>query len=156
MVDGTPKVTNDCVRRCPGVPKRSSGILQGVTRVTGCSKCHGLGRVGSGQKVFKISRVESGRVKDVFKSRGSGQVGSGRVKISRIGSSRVGLGTFRISRVGLGHDPRKTGNSRVGPALPASFFLLTRGSDPRIRPAGLLSETFRVPPPKGFSRINTQ
>ena len=63
-------------------------IAEGVPRVTGCSKCRGSGRVGSGQKVFKIShgsggvkrfsnlagRVRSGQ--KFFKYHGSGQVGS--------------------------------------------------------------------------------
>ena len=39
-------------------------------RVSGCSKCHGTGRAGSGQEVFKIPPVGSGQ--DVFKSCGSG------------------------------------------------------------------------------------
>ena len=55
-------------------------------------KITGSVRVGSGQEVFKISRVESGwvwssRVKG-FKYHGSGQE------------------AFKSSRVGSGHDPR--------------------------------------------------
>ena len=59
------------------------------------------GRVGSGQENFKISRVGSGRVGRFSKSRGSGRVGSRRLKIlaGRIGSGQDGS---KFSRVGSG------------------------------------------------------
>ena len=43
--------------------------------------------VGSGQEVFKISRGRSGQ--EVFKSHGSGRVGSKMFEISRVVSGRV-------------------------------------------------------------------
>ena len=75
------------------------GNKSGLSRVTGCSKCHGSGRVGSGSKYhesgrvgskyFQISRVRSdlaksfsnltgwvGSGQEFFKYHGSGQVGS--------------------------------------------------------------------------------
>ena len=80
-----------------------AGNFQGFSRVTGCSKFHGSGRVGSGQEVFKITRVGLGRIKrfsniagrvrsgqELIKSHGSG-IGSGQdfFQISRVGSGRV-------------------------------------------------------------------
>ena len=48
------------------------------------------GRVGPGQEVFHISRVESGGIPCSWV--GSGRVGSGRVGSGRVGSGRVGSG----------------------------------------------------------------
>ena len=102
-----------------------TSLTRPVDRVTWCSKCHGSGRIGSGQEVFKISDG-SGRVG----SRGFqiSWVGSGRVKTFSNLTGRVGSGqeVMKISRVGSGHDSREAGHSRVGPALPASCFLLTQ------------------------------
>ena len=68
----------------------------------------------------------------LFKYHGPGRVGSGRVNnFSNItGKVRSGVEVMESSRVESGHDPRETGHSPVGPALPARCFLLTRGSDP--------------------------
>ena len=98
----------------------------------------GSGWVGSGR--IGSDRVGSGRVESIRV--GSGPVGSGRVGSGRVGSGqevsksrgsgRVGSRCFEISRVGSGHDPRDTGHSRVKPPLPAGYFCLTRGSNPRI------------------------
>ena len=85
-------------------------------RVRNCSKAHGSGRVGS--RGFQIWWVGSDRVKDV--SNLPGRVGSGQE-------------VMKGSRVESDHDPRETGHSRVGSASPVSCFLLTRGSDPRVR-----------------------
>ena len=61
------------------------------------------GRVGSGQEDFKISRVGSGRVRRLSKSRGPGRIGSRHFEIlaGRVGSVRVK--TSRNSR-GSGRD----------------------------------------------------
>ena len=71
---------------------------------------------GSGQEVFKISRVMSGSGPEIFKSRGSGLIGSDRVNHSSNPTGRVGLGqeVMKNSWVGSGHDPRESGHSRVG------------------------------------------
>ena len=73
-------------------PEKKTGFFAGhdptrVSRVTWCSKCHGLGRVGSGSVQTLTGRVGSGQ--EVSKSRGSGQVGSRVFQISRVGSGRV-------------------------------------------------------------------
>ncbi|CAM9124236.1 unnamed protein product, partial [Laminaria digitata] len=100
---------------------------------------------GSGQELFKISRVGSGRVKrvrnitgrvgsgqEVLKYRGSGRVGSRFFQISRVGLSWV-IGGFQISRVGSGHDPRDTDHVTGRATLTREFF----SSDPRTGPADL-------------------
>ena len=134
-------------------------VLSRVFR--GSWSCHG---------VFKTSRVGSESVQNLrgwvgsgqerFKSRGSGQVGSKGFLISRFGSGPVkekkkltGQVTstqeaMKSLRIGSDHDPRETGHSRVGPAWPASCFLLTRGSDPRIRLADPTLKPFPLSYPK--------
>ena len=87
-------------------------MMRPAGRATGCSNCHGSGRVGSGSA--QNSRVESGRVKR-FSSL-AGRVWSCQEFFKSHGSGRVGSIMFQISRVGSGHDPRETGRSRVGPA----------------------------------------
>lgn len=73
-----------------------------------------MGRVGSGQEVFKARG--SGQVGPKTLN-STGRLGSGRVKNSALQTSRVGSGqeVMRISRVGSGHDPREMGHSWVGP-----------------------------------------
>ena len=76
-----------------------------------------MSRVESGQEVFKISRVESGRVErfsnlvgrvrssqDFFEPHGSGRVKS--FQISRVESGRVGSRSFQNSWVGSGRVKR--------------------------------------------------
>ena len=70
------------------------------------------GLVGSGQEVFEISWVGSGRV-------GSGRVGSGRVGSGRVGSGRVGsgrVGSVRSGRVRSG----RVGPPRCNPVQPGA------------------------------------
>ena len=115
---------------------QSSRVKSGQVK-GGASKL--TGRVGSGQKAFKISRIGSGRV-------GSGRVGSGRFR--RI-AGRVGSGkwrcwnlTGRSGRVGSGQEVLKFhGSGRVG----SGRVILTR-SDPRenIRLAGDPAEVLRI------------
>ena len=55
---------------------------------------------GLGQEAFKLSRLESGRIRRCSKSlgpgrAGPGRVGSGRVGSGRIGSDRIGSGPIR-------------------------------------------------------------
>ena len=76
-----------------------AGNFQGFSRVTGCSKFHGSGRVGSGQEVFKITRVGLGRIKRF--SNIAGRFRSGGFQTSRIGSGRE---VTKSSRIGSGHD----------------------------------------------------
>ena len=121
-------------------------IGHGLTRGSGqehFDKCHGSGRLGtggvrtftgwvkSGQKVYKISRVGSGRsdLTKIISRVGSGRVGSGAVWIfayrispvgldqngnknltRRVGSGRVGSGRVGSGRVGSG----RVGSGRVG------------------------------------------
>ena len=83
-------------------------------------------RVGS--REFPISRVGSGRIKNVSKLTGrvfsdqelfisdeSDQVGSGQsnFQISGGGSSQEAM---KSSQIESGNDPRETGHTRVGPA----------------------------------------
>ena len=71
-----------------------------------------VGRVGSSEQAFKISRVGSGGIEsgqEVLKYRGSGRVGSGQVrsagfKTSPVGSDRIGSGRVKISRNLCGSD----------------------------------------------------
>ena len=140
VVKSRSKNETKSIQGFPRVTTRPAG------RVTWCSKCHGSGRVR------KCSNSH-GSGQEVLKSRRSGQVGSRLLQISRVGS---GQEVTKISRVGSGHDPREAGHSRVGPALPVSCFRLTRGSDPRIRPADPTLESLPALLPKGFSRTNTQ
>lgn len=117
-------------QRCSRVMTRPAG---GILR---CSKCDGSGRVGSGQEVVRWDQ-------DVFKSRGSGQVGQEVMKRSRVGS---------------GNGPRKTTHSRVGPKKKMDRELFS--VDPRVGPAHPsrgtdTSKTSRFLL-KGFSRTNTQ
>ena len=116
-------------------------MVRPAGRVTWYSKCHGSGWIGSGSVQNLTGRV--GLVQEVFKPRGSGQVGSGQE-------------TLKSSRVGSDHEPREAVHSRVGPAWPASCFLLNRGSDTRIRLAGPILESLPAVLPKGFIRTNTQ
>ena len=151
-------------RKRPIPGGNSQGCSRVVTlpagRVMRCSKIHGSGQVGSRSARNLMGRVGLGQ--KVCKSRGLGQVGSLFFRKSRVGSSRVKrfpnladrVASGRVkkfsnlpgrvkldqevtkgSRVGSGYDPRETGQLRVGLAQPASCFPLTRGSDPRIRPA---------------------
>ena len=84
-----------------------------------------MSRVGSGQEVLQISRVGSGQ--QVFKSRGSGRVGSRGFQISGVGSGRANRFSNLPGRVRSGHEefkmPRVTmtrelffADARVGPA----------------------------------------
>ena len=71
-------------------------------------------RVGSGQNIFRISRVGSGRVRRFSKSRGSDRVGSRRLDIlaGRVGS---GQDVSKFSRVGSDQ------LTRPEPTRPARF-----------------------------------
>ena len=94
----------------------------GSGRIRRCSKCHGSGRVGSGQAIFKfhgsarggsrgfqISRVGSGRFMRCFKCHGSGRIMTREIRVTR----------------GSGHnDPRVVFDRPAG---------RTRGSGPLIR-----------------------
>lgn len=82
---------------------------------------------GSGQDVFKISQVRSGR--EVFKSHGSvgigsGWVGPGDCQISRFGS---GQEVIKILRAGPGHEVIKV--SRVGYPDPRALSLPVNSPD---------------------------
>ena len=101
-------------------PTRGPRIETG--RLNGCSKPHGLGRVGSGSirtltvwvgsgpvgsgRVgsggFQISPVEPGRTGRCSHCMGSGRFGSGRVGSGPVGSGRVGSGRVRSGAVGSG------------------------------------------------------
>ena len=133
-------------------------IFQGFSRVTGCSKCHGSGRVESGSVQYLSGRVASGQ--EVIKSRGSGRVGSGRVKRFSYLAGRVGSSQHIFTPVTRGsgqHDLQKHLAGHAGRAsMTCQMFLLTRGSDPRIRLAGPTRRTFPAFLRKGFSRTNTQ
>ena len=86
------------------------------TRVSRVNQ-NAAGRVRSGQEVFEISRVGSARVNQVFQSRGSGRVGSGRLNsVSKL-AGRVGSRSFHNlpGQVGSGRDTSKF--SQVGSGL---------------------------------------
>ena len=105
--------------------RRRLTCLQGFSRV----KTLPAGRV---RKVSKC--CGSSRVRRCSKCRGSGRIGS---TISKL-AGRVGSRGFSnlVGRVGSDHDPRDTDHSRVGSTVTRELFRLTRGSDPRIWPAG--------------------
>ena len=130
-------------------PTRGSGqeglkIPQvGSGRVKRCSKCHGSGRVGS--TTFQISRVGPGRIKRF--SNITGRVGSGPEVFKSRGSGRVGSWPVRYGSL-AGRDPMTrelfSADPRVGPADLArgSVFLQTdsclpegHSLDPRVLPS---------------------
>ena len=98
----------------PRVLENFRVFLRVMTRpagqVTGCSKCHGSVRVGSGRVQTFTGLVVSGQ--EVFKSRGSGQVGSRLLQISRVGSGQDFFKSHGSGQVGSKGDEKLTGRVR--------------------------------------------
>ena len=73
-------------------------------RVTGCSKCHGLGPVGSRSVQNLTGRVGSGRVKEF--SNIKGRVRPSQEVMKARGSGEVMTREKRVTRGSGQHDPR--------------------------------------------------
>ena len=87
------------------------------------------GRVGSGQDVFGISRVGSGRVRRCLECRGSGRVGSGGFQKP---AGRVGSGQVKTSRNSYWWGRVRRGGSRQ------------THPDPRVMSRPVKGQTFLV------------
>ena len=98
-------------------PDPHENCISPVTRIVAGRVGSGR-RIGSGQEIFKISRVGSGRVRRFSKSRGLGRVGSGGFQNlpGRVGSGQEVFKSRGSGRVGSRRLEILTG--RVGSADP--------------------------------------